>query len=144
MGSSRRRVLNQATPCEGGELDSLKAPPRPAPMDDLGLEQADHRLGESVIVAVPDAADGGLDASLSQPLGVANAHVLRPSVRMAHESTAGEGAALMKSLFQGIEDEIRPARARHTPANDAPGEGIDHEGDVDEARPGRHARSPRR
>ena len=38
--------------------------------DDLGLEQADHRFGESVVEAVPDAADGRLDAGLGETLGV--------------------------------------------------------------------------
>src|ERR1700712_3575742 len=91
-------------PFEGGELQRLEAPPGTAPVDHLGLEQADHRLGQRIIVGVPDAADGGLDAGLGEALGIANAQVLRSSVRMTHEPAAGKGLALMKSLLQGIED----------------------------------------
>ena len=39
-------------------------------MDHLGLEQAVDGLGECVVVAVADAADGGLDPGFSQPLGL--------------------------------------------------------------------------
>jgi hypothetical protein len=44
-------------PFEGGELHRFEAAPWPAPMDDLGLEETDHRLGEGVVVAVADTAD---------------------------------------------------------------------------------------
>jgi hypothetical protein len=46
-------------------------------------------------------------------------------------------AALMNGLFQGIEDEPGMRRAADPPADDAAGEGVDDEGDVDEALPGR-------
>lgn len=49
-------------PFEGGELYRLAGTPGTAPRDDRGLEQTDHRLGEGIIVAVADAADGGLNA----------------------------------------------------------------------------------
>ncbi len=39
-------------------------------MDDFGLVEAVDRLGESVVIAVADAADEGLDAGLSQAFGV--------------------------------------------------------------------------
>ena len=46
-------------------------------MDDLGLVEAVDRLGESVVVAVADAADRWLDAGLGQALGVLDRDVLR-------------------------------------------------------------------
>jgi len=130
-------VVEPIDPFEGGELDRLEGAPGAAPMDDLGLEETNHRFGESVVVGISDAADGRLDAGLGETLGVANAHILRPSVGMAHEPAAGEGPSLMKSLLQGVEDEVRPRRARHAPTDNLPGEDIDDEGDVDEAGPGR-------
>ena len=63
-------VVEPVDPFGGCELDRFETAPRPAPRDDLGLEEADHRLGERVIVAVADAADRGLDPGLSQTLGV--------------------------------------------------------------------------
>jgi hypothetical protein len=48
-------------------------------MNDLSLVKTVDRLGESVVVAVSDAADGRLDAGFRQTLGVSNANVLRTS-----------------------------------------------------------------
>ena len=101
------------------------------------LNRANHRLGQRVIVAVPDAAHRGLEARLRQALGVAQAHVLRSPVRVADEPAAGAGPALMEGLLQGVEDEVRPRRARDAPAHDPAGIGVDHEGDVDKPAPGR-------
>src|SRR5690554_5530377 len=40
------------------------------------------------------------------------------------------------SLFQRIENQFGMHGTRHAPAGDAPGKYVDHERDVDEARPG--------
>lgn len=65
-------------PFEGGELDRLEGAPWSTAMDQLGLEQTVDRLGQGVVVAVPDAADRGLDARLRQPLRVAQSKILAP------------------------------------------------------------------
>ena len=44
----------------------------------------------------------------------------------------------MKGLLQGIEHKTGLRRARYPPADDTTREDVDHEGDVDEALPGRH------
>jgi hypothetical protein len=44
----------------------------------------------------------------------------------------------MQRLLQGIEDKTGFGAARHPPADEQPGEGVDDEGDVDEAGPGRN------
>lgn len=62
---------------ERRELDGFEGSPRTTPMDDFGLVEAVDRFGESVVVAVSDATNRGLDTSLGQALGVANADVLR-------------------------------------------------------------------
>ena len=64
-------VVEPVDPFEGGELDGLEGTPRSASMDHLGFEQADHCLGERVVIAVSNAADRGLDTSLRQTFGVA-------------------------------------------------------------------------
>ena len=61
-------------PVQDGEFDGFDAAPGLA-MDHLGLEQAVDGLGQDVVIAVADAADGWFDASLGQPLGVANTDV---------------------------------------------------------------------
>jgi hypothetical protein len=46
--------------------------------------------------------------------------------------------ALVDRLLERVEDEIGPQRRRHAPADNAAGEDVDDEGDVDEAAPRRH------
>lgn len=62
----------------------------------------------------PDVADR-LDASLGEALGIANAHILRSSVRMPPEAAASEGAAPSKGLLQGMEGAVS-RRARYAQA----------------------------
>ena len=45
-------------------------------MNDLGFVEAVDGLGESIVVAVSDAADGGFDASLGQAFSVLDRDVL--------------------------------------------------------------------
>jgi transposase len=56
---------------------------------------------------------------------------------MMHEPTALEGSALVQGLLQFIEHEAGMGGPRRPPPDDAPGEGVDHEGHVDKADPGR-------
>ena len=69
-------MVEPVDPLQGSELHRLGMAPGTAPADHLSLEQADNRLGESIVVAVADAADGGLDAGGGQALGVADRDVL--------------------------------------------------------------------
>jgi hypothetical protein len=47
---------------------------------------------------------------------------------------------VVEGLVQGIEHELAPERTRRTPPDDAAGEPVDHERDIDEAAPRRHVR----
>ncbi len=78
-------------------------------MNDLGLVEAVDRLGESVVVGISDTADGGIDAGLGQTLGVADADILRPTVRMMNQAAAMSGPSFMQRLFESFEDEARIA-----------------------------------
>lgn len=55
---------------EGGDLDLLGGVPGSAGLDQLGLEQADDRLGEGVVVGVADGPDRSADPGCGEPLGV--------------------------------------------------------------------------
>ena len=55
---------------------------------------------------------------------------------MVHEPTL-DRPSLVQGLLQGIQYKAGVRSARHAPADNAPGKGVDHEGDIDEARPGR-------
>ena len=61
---------------------------------------------------------------------------LDAAVAVVDEAGAAHRLPGMQRLLQGIEDEARFRAPRHPPADDAPGIGVDDEGDVDEARPG--------
>src|SRR4051794_6185287 len=129
-------VVVPVDPLQGGELNLLQAAPRATPPDHLGLEQAIDRLGKRVVVAVTDAADGGLDTSFEQPLCVPNRNVLATPVAVMNEA-ALHWSAVVQRLLQSIEDKVGMRRPRNAPADDAAGENIDDEGHVHEALPGR-------
>jgi len=76
-------VIESVHPFEDGDLDGFERPQQATPMNDLGPEQSDDRLGERMFVRVTDAAEGGFDTCLGEALGVADADVLRPQVGMA-------------------------------------------------------------
>ena len=78
-GFEETAVVVPGDPLESGVLHCLEAPPWSSPMDHLGLEQADDRLRQSIVVGVTDAAHGGLDPGLGQPLRVAQRKILRPA-----------------------------------------------------------------
>lgn len=65
-------------PFQGGELDGFQRAPWPASPDHIGFVVAVNALCQSVIVAVVDAAGGGLDACRGKEFGVADADVLAP------------------------------------------------------------------
>lgn len=62
-------VIEPVDPFEGRELDVGHRLPGAVAVDLLGLEQADRRLGQGVVVAVADAADRRVDAGLDEPGG---------------------------------------------------------------------------
>ena len=90
---------------EGCELDGLQAAPWPAPVDHLGLEEADDGLSEGVVIGAADTADGGLDAGFSQTLGVFDRDVLDAPVTMVDELIPLERPPVMERLLQRVEDE---------------------------------------
>ena len=70
-------MVEPVDPLQRGVLYGLKGFPRPASIDDLGLEQADHCFGQSIVVRVTNTADGSFYAYLGQTLSVSKRQVLR-------------------------------------------------------------------
>src|SRR3954453_4820545 len=62
---------------------------------------------------------------------------LAAPVAVVHEPATMDRPPIMQGLLQRIEHEARMRRARGPPAHDPAGIGVDHEGDVDKAGPGR-------
>src|SRR5262245_66216887 len=103
-------------------------------VNDLGLEQSDDRLSESIVVRVADAADRRLDAGRRQALSVTNREILAaPVAMMNHAFRIGTSP---QRLLKRIQDQIRMHRAGDTPADDAARKHIDDESHVYESRPG--------
>ena len=54
---------------------------------------------------------------------------------MMNQAIAAQGPSIVERLLQRIENEPHLHRARHPPADDPPGEGINDKRHIDEARP---------
>ena len=134
-------VVEPVYPFQRGELDGFERPPRLTSMDDLGFVKTVDRLGESIVVAVANAADRRLDAGLGETLGVSNADVLRAPVRMMDKATSVDGSSFVQGLLQCIQHEAGMGGPADAPADDAAGIGVDDEGHIDEAGPGGHVGS---
>ncbi len=85
----RWNLLGRLSPFERGELDGFQAAPGSPAMDHLSFVEPIDRLGQSVVIAVTDAADLRLDAGLRQPLAVFDGQVCEPLVRVADETASG-------------------------------------------------------
>jgi hypothetical protein len=59
------------------------------------------------------------------------------------ETAAVRRPSVMKRLLQSVQDEVRVGRSASSPADNTAGVGVDDEGDIDEAGPGRHIREVR-
>ena len=102
---------------QGFPFDLTHALLRSEELDDLGLEKADDAFGQGVVIGVPDAADRGVDACLSQPLGVSDRQILAASIAMMDQVVGLARRALADGLVQGVEHETGGHRGRDTPAD---------------------------
>jgi len=67
----RSAVVEASRPILRGELEVVEAFPRPPRFDQFGLVEADHRLGQSVVVGRADGSGRGLDPGGVEVLGIA-------------------------------------------------------------------------
>ena len=71
-GLQEPAVVEPVDPRQGGVLDLIKTLPGATPADQLGLVQADDRLGQRIVERVATRADRAGRAGVGQPLGVAD------------------------------------------------------------------------
>lgn len=76
-------------------------------MNQLGLVEPADGLGQGVVIAVSLAAYQRLYARFGQPLGVADADVLRASVGVANRASITFWLSGIQGLLQRIEYEVR-------------------------------------
>lgn len=67
-------------PFERRKLDLLDRPPGPALADQLGLVEVVDRLGEGIVIRVPDSACRRGRAKFDDAVGVNHRHVVRAVV----------------------------------------------------------------
>lgn len=60
-GPEQATIVEPIDPLQDGVFDRLGASPRSSWMNDLGLEQADDRLCERVVVGIASRSDRGVD-----------------------------------------------------------------------------------
>lgn len=122
-------VVVPVDPFGGGDFEVVEAVPGPPGLDQLGLVEPDHGLGQRVVERRPDSSDRGLDLGCLQPLGVSQRQVLAAVVVMSDQP--GQFAAVAMSgpdcLVNGVEDQLVGHRGGHRPAEDPAGVGVDNE-----------------
>jgi hypothetical protein len=129
--------LNQSTHSRVANSTASKLRQGAAPVDYLGFVEAVEGLGQGIVVAVAGAADRGLDARLGKPLGILDRNVLHTAIAVVDEAATPDRPALVQGLLQCVQHKAGVSGARDTPTDDAPGKGVDDEGDIDEAGPRR-------
>jgi len=133
-------VIEPPDPVQGSKLHVLEATPGPLAVDHLRLEEADDRLGQSVIVAVPRATHRGLDACLGKSLGVADGEILNAAVAMLDELLITLLFPLADGLLESVQSKVAPERARYSPVHDPAAICIDYGDHVYEPLLGNHIR----
>jgi len=128
-------VIEPVDPFQGCVFHGLQMPPRAAAMNDLRLVQPDDRFGQRVVVRIAHTAYRWLGSRFGQSLRVANRQLLAAAVAVMHDPL--DCGARPQRLLQRVQDQFGVHRARHAPADDAPGEYIDHERHVHEPGPRR-------
>src|SRR5215207_6192167 len=137
-------VVEPGHPTAGGDLKVVDSAPGTAVVCEGGgvavqlrLEQADGCLGQRVIEAVPDGADGGSGADLVQPAGVGDRGVLAAGIAVADHPVEVDAASGPRGHVQRVDHQRGVHGAGRLPADDAAGEHVHDERDVDDPRPRR-------
>lgn len=91
-GAVQAAVVEPGHPFQGGQLDRVAGFPWAPAVDQFRLVEAVDGLCQRVVVAVPRAAHGGLDAGLGEALAVTDRHVLRPAIAVVDQTRGARRA----------------------------------------------------
>ena len=127
-------MIEPVGPFQRCVFHGFQMPPGTATLNHFGLVESDNRFRQRVVVRVADAAHRGLSLRFGQAFAVAYRQILATITMMHH--TLGSRARPQR-LLQCVQNQFRAHRTRHAPADDAPREHIDDQGDVDKTSPRR-------
>jgi hypothetical protein len=85
-GLEQSSVVEPVDVLEGGDLDLLDGPPGSTRLDELGLEQPNHGLGEGVVVGVADRPDRWVDPGFGEAFGLGDGRVSGSGVVVADQA----------------------------------------------------------
>ena len=103
-------------------------------IEKLAFESGEEALAHGVIIGVSNRTHRGTHAGLAAAMAELDRGVLRTLIGvMDHPS----GWSPQQRHVQGIKHQLPGERAGHRPADDAAAKGVEHDGEVDKARPGR-------
>src|SRR5262249_39058410 len=103
-------------------------------IEELALERREEALTERVVVRVADGSHRRPDAHLAAALAEGERRVLAALIRVMNDV---DRAALREGHVEGLEHEFGPEVCGHCPANDAAAPGVEDDGEVQKAGPGR-------
>jgi len=133
-GVSTLRVVPALDEFEDGH-PSLGQSAETAAVDEFAFERGEEALTQGIVEAVSNRAHGGAHAHLSAAPAEGNRGVLAALVGVMDYPFR---LTLPQGHVQRIEDEFGTKVVRHRPSHDATTEGIEHHGQVEKTRPGRH------
>ena len=105
-------------------------------MDDLGVVGTIDGLGQSVVVAVADAAGRWFDPGFPEALAILDRNVLAAAVTVVDKAASMAWPTIMDRSLERIHHETGVCGSVYPSPQDGAGLYIDHERDIDEARPG--------
>jgi len=114
-GLEEPAVIEPFDPFQRGVLDGLVGAPRAAPVDDLGLVEAVDGLGQGVVIAVADAADGRLDAGLIKRIKEIAETRMRYGYRRIHVLLKREGWNVIPKRIDRLYKELGLQLRNKTP-----------------------------
>jgi len=113
---------------------SLVVIPELSACERLAFQRREEALDHRVVVAVAGRRHRRSYIGCSTPLAEGDRGVLAARIGVVDHTV---GLALVQRHLKRVEHELGAQMRRHRPADDAPAEDIEHDGEVEEPRPGR-------
>lgn len=79
-GLQQPPIVEPVDPFQRGVFDSFEGSPRASPVDQLSLVKTIDSFGQSIVIAVTDAANRRLDPGFGQALGVLDREILAAAI----------------------------------------------------------------